>query len=148
MKITPLKPCVALLAAFAAILHSGDEAGARPMALSVCKGPDAYSNRHLAFIQGVVTSTETKTSQWRALVQLPNISDTLVTLVADSTTCATALAAYNDAADLEGGPAADLYLIRVGPTRYVASNPAFPSGEFVSQFVFDSAFALKATYLK
>ena len=114
---------------------------------TACSPADTYSAHHISYLKGIVTSTETKAVQWRTMVHLPAVADSAVVLVSDSTTCAQGLTAYNNLPGFSDGPATSLYLIRVGPS-FVASNPLFPSGEYVAQIVFDSTFTYKATYLK
>jgi hypothetical protein len=119
-----------------------------PTAFStVCHAPDAYTAFQTDYIKTLVTSVDTLNVQIRNRVHLPAVPDTAVVVESDSSRCAQGLVAYNHEANLENGPATTLYLIRVGST-YVASNPSFPAGEYVAQFVFDSAFTYKATYLK
>ena len=113
---------------------------------SVCMPMDGYANYHIANLRSIVTSTKPTAIAWRNNVHLPAVSDTAVAIVADSITCARGLVAYNAA--IADTTVTSLYLIRVGSTTFVASNPKLKAGEFVQHFVFDSAFRLRSQYFK
>ncbi|HEX4681598.1 MAG TPA: hypothetical protein VH277_02750 [Gemmatimonadaceae bacterium] len=119
---------------------------AQPSTTPACYAPDSYTAGQIAQLVSITAATDPKIVAWRKAVGLPAVPASAIALVSDSTTCARGLRALNRTAGYHGVPAARLYLIRVGP-MYVASNPNFPGGEWTQQFVFDSTFKYKFSYL-
>jgi hypothetical protein len=131
----------------AAAIGAPDARTARTPFATACHAADSYSAYQIAALVSITGGTDAKSVAWRQQVSLPAASPSAITLVSDSTVCAQALTALNQTADYDDGPATDLYLISVGST-FVASNPKFPDGEWTEQFVFDSTFTYKASYMK
>ncbi|HEY5218754.1 MAG TPA: hypothetical protein VIJ16_03040 [Gemmatimonadaceae bacterium] len=118
---------------------------------TACFGSDDYSSSEISWLKTITQSTNAVDSAWRVQVQLPTVDDTAVVAVSDSTLCAEGLAAHNAAAQYPDSDLADtlsqkVYLIRVG-TLYVAANPHFASGEWVMQYLFNSTFTLKSSFM-
>ena len=112
-----------------------------------CYAADSYSAGQLSQLQTMVTAVDSASAQWRRNVHLPAVAASAVALVADSTTCASALTPFNNATQYDEGPATKLYLFSVGSV-YVGVNPNFQSGEWVQHIVMDSTFAVLGAYLK
>jgi hypothetical protein len=114
---------------------------------SVCYSADSYSVGQIAQLTTITGATNEAGISWREQVHLPAVPASAIALVSDSTICAHALRAFNQAAQFDEGPAPKLYLFSVG-NMYVATNPNFPSGEWTQHLVFDSTLTFKAAYLK
>lgn len=143
-----MKSILILAAVFSiATIGSSPAAGAPRKFASACYGASSYSALQISALVSITGTTDTKGVAWRESVGLPAATPSNIALVSDSAVCAQALTALNQTAQYDGGPATGLYLISVG-SSYVASNPNFPLGEWTQQFVFDSSFTYKSSYLK
>lgn len=75
------------------------------------------------------------------------VHDSLISIVTDSATCARIALAYARAARSDTVNLTQLYLLRVGPTRYVADY-AEHVGEYSAERVFDSNYVMLRLILK
>ena len=107
---------------------------------SGCLGPDNYSATLTNSLKEAATSNAPWAVALRANTHLPQIGDSAVMVVSDSTKCAAATIAYNDEVRSAGATVSDVYLFRVG-SAFVASNPSNTNGrEFTENLVMDSTF--------
>lgn len=131
---------VALLMAFFASAHArgGNESTA-------CMPPSGYADDFRSYIVTLATSTDSVDQAVRTSNDIPAISDTTqIAFVTDSTVCATAAAAHAQAAQQSGAPL-PVYVLRVGPTRYIVFNGQ-SAGEFFTYYVFDDRFSLLSSF--
>jgi hypothetical protein len=109
-----------------------------------CLGPDSNSAELIAYLQFLVTGSDTGTVAQRGMWGLPATSSGSVTLVTDSRTCAKAADAYS--ADIT--PASPMvgrnaYVIKVS-TVYVVWDPNVKVGEWSAYRTMDSKFNVTA----
>ena len=109
-----------------------------------CHADDAYARIQIATLREVALARTPEGVAWRVRAHLP--ADTNVVLITDPSVCATARRAYERDADLRGKSAKYVYVLKMGDV-FVVSNPSFPTGEFVTQFVYDIRFRLISAYL-
>jgi hypothetical protein len=119
---------------------------AHSFAANPCRTPDAATATHLHYLR-LWSAAPTKAA-WRAGTKVPLISDTvtMVTVVSDSTLCASALAAYNATATPDSA-VTEIELFRAD-TVFVAGHPRVMNGEWNIAYVFGSAFQFLSSYLQ
>lgn len=111
-----------------------------------CMPASAWADDVRGYIVRLSTSSDSVDQALRDSTKLPAISDsTQISFVTDSTVCATAAVAHAQAAQQSGSPL-DVYVLRVGPTRYVVFNGQ-TSGEFLTYYVFDEQFTLLDSFM-
>lgn len=125
---------------------------ARPsdgLAQSQCRAADSVTAAQISVVHDMMTRTESRWTATKAAYQLPTVSDSAIVVVADSSVCAQAAAAYNVAlpSDLRV-TGRSVYVVRVGATRYLVWDPTRDSGndEYDVVIVLDSAFSLLASF--
>ena len=138
---------VAVLAAIVGMtaavdLHaSGASAAPTLLPATLCRAVDTFSTDYKTYLTGVVTAID---SSDRVAFALPAVSAGQVTFVTDSLTCDRGARAHAAAAQQDTMNPMSIYLIRVGPTRFVGFNGQ-RAGEFLLYRVFDSSFVLLKT---
>jgi hypothetical protein len=110
---------------------------------SSCRGPDNYSALVMSELRDVMHPALAADTAFRSMAGLPRVPDTTIALVTDSPTCARAVAAYNQIDTTQH--ASSMYVIQVD-TVYVAFNPDAKAGEWLVNYVFDSAFRYISTF--
>lgn len=81
----------------------------------------------------------------RAVFKVPMVPADEVRIVSDSDTCRVAGRKYRASPGLTG-PAPEVHVVRVGPTRYIVENPDTRRGEFTMTVTFDVDFNEIAAY--
>jgi len=77
----------------------------------------------------------------RSHFNLPQLPDDSVTAVTDSTTCNRAAIAYGRNLTVpDTTTPRQVYVVRVGSTRYIVGDPQVTAGEFMIDIPFDSSF--------
>lgn len=106
-----------------------------------CSAEWAYTTTFRNHVVSIVTGTDTASASNRTAFNLPAVAATEVYFVTDSTTCAQAATAFGrEVALANGTPGPGLWVLRVGPTRYIVFDHRQASGEFLDQYVFDASF--------
>ncbi len=97
-----------------------------------------------SWVPGTDSFSITNRAQWN-LPQLPADS---VSIVTDSTTCQRAALAYGrNLSPPDTTTARQVYVIRVGPTRFVVADPSVMAGEYLVQDVFDNTFTTGLSFV-
>lgn len=128
------------------------ESGAPP-SVSACFPMSQYAEAQLGFLRRIAVSPSETDSIYGEDIKVPRVADTsMVYLVADSATCAAAVAPHNQvagysASELANAAAQRVYLFRVGAV-WVASNPhVHEVDDHVGHVVMDSAYQRLSSYL-
>jgi len=100
-----------------------------------CLGPDTASVRIIATTQGIVTGT-TKAAQTRAMLHLPNLTASEVTLVNDEASCVRARQALDSLVHATNPsapsvlPARALYVVKFGTYNALVDPTARTEGDY------------------
>lgn len=106
---------------------------------TVCRQADSFSAGVIQHIQKVVTATDAGNASVRAAYKLPLVTTSpAVELVTDENQCLLAKAAV-EARYTDGTTADQVYLLRIGTTRFVATDGR-KGGRDVMLHVFDTSF--------
>ena len=121
--------------------HSASAEG-RPQDSAECVVPP--DSLLIEFVDTTVISTDSLRGVGsRANTQLPQVPKESVSVVTNEATCHRARIAMGLARAVPDSTAiAAVYLVRVGPTRYVVTDTGSYVGEFQIHITFDSAFSL------
>jgi len=110
-------------------------------ASSTCSAEWTYTANFRNHIVGIVTGVDSASAASRAAFQLPAVSASDVYFVTDSTVCTRAAAAFTAEVTRDRSTAGgSLWVLRVGPTRYIVFDHKQQSGEFLDHYIFDSSF--------
>jgi hypothetical protein len=92
--------------------------------------------------QGWVSDTDSYSADIRQHLNLPHLPADSVSIVTDSATCARAALAYGRNLNVpDTTTSRQVFVVRVGPTRYIVVDPNVSNGEFLINMVFDSSFS-------
>lgn len=92
--------------------------------------------------QGWVSDTDSYSADIRQHLNLPHLPADSVSIVTDSATCARAALAYGRNLNVpDTTTSRQVFVVRVGPTRYIVVDPNVRNGEFMINMVFDSSFS-------
>jgi hypothetical protein len=133
-------PIVALSAVLVA------SASHRAQAQSLCRPMESVSHQMKDFVAKLIVSTDPSVVAMRDSVSLPKGVASDVVVVSDTTVCSAAAGAY-----ARTGPATrfrvvyPVWVMKVGPKRYVVFNPDKAPGNLLDLVVFDDKFRYKAT---
>ncbi len=117
---------------------------ARLLTSSGCHASDQLGTALIHDLKGWVSGTDTAAVLYRSIFNLPQLSPDSVSAVSDSTKCQRAALAFGrNLSPPDTTTARQVYVARVGPTRYVVTDTSVKGGEYVATMVFDSAFATK-----
>jgi len=101
----------------------------------------AIDSGYVGNFQLIVSDTDSASAVDRSRLGLPLLSKDSVSAVSDSATCARAADAYGRNLDIpDTTTPRQVFVVRLGPTRYVVGDPTVRSGEFALVMVFDSSF--------
>src|SRR5690348_5000407 len=93
--------------------------------------------------QGWVSDTDSYSADIRQHLNLPHLPADSVSIVTDSATCARAALAYGRNLNVpDTTTSRQVFVVRVGPTRYIVVDPNVSNGEFLINMVFDSSFSI------
>ena len=108
-----------------------------PQALAPCVRGEGAAADFRVWIQELATTADSEEAEMRDSLKLPRLADTsLVAFETDPAICARAAEAFARATRDTTRPARPVYLLRVGPDRYIAWNYS-RVGEFFVYYVFD-----------
>lgn len=93
----------------------------------------------MASLQGSYDAMDTV---WMKSQGLPYATPDAITLVTQSSTCKSAVAAYNQAAGITP-LLASVYVAKLGKKGYVVMNPKDHAGDYQAMWVFDAQWAMK-----
>ena len=111
---------------------------------SGCHAPDAGLTLRLEVLKLAVSGTDSTDSVGRRKWNLPTLPSDSVTAVTDSTICQRAALAFGRSLSVPDTiTSRQVYVVRIGPTRYVVGDPTVTKGEFDIYMVFDSSFTTK-----
>ena len=111
---------------------------------SPCLTTEPGASHYLSFVRGSYTSFGADSTLWQAGGSPFSTDSAAITLVTDSTTCASAVTAYNAHYDLAGETAARaLLVVRVGTSGYVTIDPGDRAGEWIQATYWDANWAFK-----
>lgn len=133
---------VQLLAAMLAL-------GSAPVSLvaqatSACHAADRQSDDLLRYIRTVVTSNDPAFVRLRTNARIPAVDSSQVVLIhnaADSAICERARASYLRGFKTDTLHVPTVYVIRIGPTRYLVTDFKQQVGEFGAMTIFDENFS-------
>ena len=137
-----------VLAASVALLDNAN-AMDRPVLIgNPCRTPDTATAKHLHYLRLRASGASPVSVTWRGSSKVPFVTDTtgLITVVADSATCARAIASY-DTLMLHGDSAVTEIEVIQADTLFVISHPLVRPGEWVGRFVVDTGMRPIAGYL-
>lgn len=112
-----------------------------PVATTLCRAVDDFSSGTRFWVIEVASSTDSVMAATRAEWGIATLDSTAIVFVQDSITCARGARAHAIAAGQDTLSPPSVYLLRIGPTRYMAWNGVVAHGSLI-QFLFDSSFAL------
>ena len=108
---------------------------------SGCHAPDYGLTLRLEVVKLAVSGTDSTDSVGRRTWNLPALPSDSVTAVTDSTICKRAALAFGRNLSVPDTiTPRQVYVVRVGPTRYVVGDPTVTMGEFDVYMVFESSF--------
>ena len=109
--------------------------------LPPCATSSPVSEETIGWVKKLVTATDAESMTKRATYQLPAVAEKEVALVSDGATCEKATAAFNKipGGDPAGSPQ-PLWVIKVGPTRYMVVQKASQEGAQPKRAVFNENF--------
>ena len=120
---------------------------------SACRPSDGESAQILAWVQGIVTGTDSASIRQRLLMQLPSVSASQISYVTDTKICSkmvtsyTARVGYQQPASGPGQtPSGRLHVVKVG-TTYLVSDPALRAGKYYFVVTFDKQYNILWTGL-
>lgn len=109
--------------------------------VSTCQPIGTSYNNFVAGYQAIVSGVDSFSINGRSHLSLPQLPDDSVTAVSDSSTCNRAAIAYGrNLTTPDTTSSRQVYVARVGPTRYIVADPQVNEGEFMINMVFDSSF--------
>jgi hypothetical protein len=109
--------------------------------LGGCRDTTAAATGFRLYLTAIDTSTADSNSVERISWHIPQVSASDISFVADSALCARGAIAHALSLKQDTANAASVYVLRVGPTRYVLFNYT-RVGEWVHYAIVDSGFAL------
>lgn len=115
--------------------------GATEHTSSPCRQDTGSSARMLSNYRNIAVINDSSLNAWRQSAGLTAIDSNQVTLVSDTTTCRTALIAYNAALQPDTLQSEAVDVIRYGSTRYVVADSARIGGQWTPNVIFDSFFS-------
>jgi hypothetical protein len=104
-----------------------------------CRATDGMAENFKSYVVEVVTGSDTASTSMRQAWGIPSVADTAIYFVTDSILCDQASRAHAVQAHQSVNDPPAVSVLRVGNSRYVVFNGA-RSGEYLTYFVFDSAF--------
>jgi len=123
-----------------ALIASPVKAANREVA-SVCQPVDTDYDNFVDDYRTIVSGVDSFSIGERSSLSLPQLPDDSVTAVSDSTTCNRAAIAYGlNLSVPDTTTSRQLYVVRIGPTRYAVADPQMNAGEFLINMIFDSSF--------
>ena len=129
-----------------AALVGGDSLHARvlretPESRTLCRSPDDFASGTRYWVIEVATDTDSVMVATRAQWNIGTLDSSAIAFVHDSVTCYRGARAHAVAAGQDTISPPAVYLLRIGPTRYLAWNGVVEHG-WLMQFLFDSSFVL------
>jgi len=117
------------------------------MCLGAGASPEpAYAAWGIDYITRLVTAVDSIHNVTRVGYGLPLLSASEVSLVTDEAICTQAANTYaQNALDIPFTPIA-VYVIRVGPTRYLVWNNNVKGGHYVAMVIFSNTFSFVAGF--
>lgn len=109
-----------------------------------CRSANAFANEFRDFAVSVLTGTDSSSMAERQAWDIPAVADTAIVFETDSATCNRAAQAHAAKIGADTANPPPVFLLRAGPTRYVAFNGFNVSDSFL-YFVFDSTFQYLGT---
>ncbi len=109
---------------------------------ATCLTSGVAVNVTLSYLKRLVSDTDSVTARGRQLFDIPQVPDSAVALVSDTTACRRAADAYGrNLVPPDTAPDHTMLVVTVGPTRYVVADPRDTAGEFAVHMVFDTSFS-------
>lgn len=92
----------------------------------------------------IVAGTDSISAVSRTTFNLPQVPARSVTAVSTTSVCQRAALAYGrNLSPPDTTTSRQMYVVKIGTTRYVVADPTVKAGEFMIQMVFDTAFKTK-----
>lgn len=116
---------------------------------SPCLGPDEVSDHAIARLRRLVRSSDSLDVDFRGLVHIPVVADSMIGLVTDGRICKRIVRTWAAADSTLGAPppyVTDLYVIRIGPVFVATALPGRAFG-YQQYVVYDSRFERLAPFL-
>ena len=110
-----------------------------------CAPSWSYSEAFRDRIVSIVTATDSGSARVRQAYSLPAVASAAVVFQTDSAVCAQAIAAFSAEVARYGGTPGSVWVLKVGPTRYIVFDHKQKTGEFYDHMVFDENFVYKVT---
>lgn len=117
---------------------------------SPCLGPDRISDSDIWRLRRLVRSSDSLEADFRRLVHIPVVPDSMIGLVTDGRICKGVVRAWAAADSTLGAPppyVTDLYVIRIGPVFVATVPPVGRAIGYRQYVVYDSRFAVLAPFL-
>ena len=116
---------------------------------TMCLGPDEVSTEHIRRIVSWTAATDSLAQATRTAFHLPAVPADSVSLVTDSTTCASLAQANRQLHPTStAGLAVPVYVIRVGPTRFVVFDRMTMAGSWRIFDVYDATLAFVGGFVQ
>lgn len=132
-----------LLILFTAFMVAG--AASSPVKAQSCRTSSDTATHVIVILKSALTTVD---SARLASVGLLPATESQILLVTTDSLCSLAVAAYNTNAPTDSTNAiTSVYLVKAGPSRYVAFVPSFRSGEFIDLLIFDTSFVYKGQFV-
>jgi hypothetical protein len=112
---------------------------------TACHAADWQSDDLLAYVRTLVTSSDSETVAFRTTIGLPAVDSAhvvLATNAADAALCEEARAAFIPHFKADTLQIPTVYVVTIGPTRYLVTDLQSHVGEYTALYVFDEHFSL------
>lgn len=109
--------------------------------VSTCQPLGTSYDNFVAGYQAIVSGADSFSIRERSYLNLPQLPDDSVTAVSDSSTCNRAAVAFGRNLTIPDTTSPrQVYVARIGPTRYAVGDPQVSKGEFMINMIFDISF--------
>lgn len=109
--------------------------------VSTCQPLGTSYDNFVAGYQAIVSGADSFSIGERSYLNLPQLPDDSVTAVSDSSTCNRAAVAFGRNLTIPDTTSPrQVYVARIGSTRYAVGDPQVSKGEFMINMIFDTSF--------
>jgi hypothetical protein len=137
---------VGLSAARVGIAEGAATPNSRFETTTVCASPDPYATQIRDYLVSFVAGTDSASAASRVMWDLPQVADTSVAFVSDSTACELAARGHTRATQSDTVNVSPVFVIRIGTARYVVFNLT-RTGEFLTYVVLDALYKERKTVI-